>query len=120
MELGALSARHQIKVESAFPAHLVHRYLLSWDRVPLPLGRESILGKSGIKNRMEFNFILPLKSSPQVTGASLLAQIVKNPPATQGIWILSLSWEDPLEKGMATHSSFLAWKIPSTEEPGGL
>jgi len=36
------------------------------------------------------------------------------------MWIRSLGWEDPLEKGMATHSSILAWKIPWTEEPGGL
>ena len=46
--------------------------------------------------------------------ASLLAQLVKNPPAMQETWILSLSWEDPLEKGKATHSSILAWRIPWT------
>ena len=40
--------------------------------------------------------------------------------ATQEMWVQSLSQEDPLEKGMATHSSILAWKIPWTEEPGGL
>ena len=49
-----------------------------------------------------------------------MAQMVKNLPATQETWIQSLGWEDPLEKGMATHSSILAWKIPGTEEPGGL
>ena len=53
-------------------------------------------------------------------GASLVAQMVKNLPQVQEIWVQSLGWEDPLEKGMATHSSFLAWKIPWTEEPGGL
>ena len=52
--------------------------------------------------------------------ASLVAQPVKNPPAMQEIWVRSLGWEDPLEKGMATHSSILAWRIPWTEEPGGL
>ena len=52
--------------------------------------------------------------------ASLVAQLVKNPPAMWEIWIRSLGWEDPLEKEMATHSSILAWKIPWTEEPGGL
>ena len=46
--------------------------------------------------------------------------MVKNPPAMQETWDRSLGWEDPLEKGMATHSSILAWKIPWTEEPGGL
>ena len=52
--------------------------------------------------------------------ASLVAQTVKNPPAMQEIWVRSLGWENPLEKGTATHSSILAWKIPWTEEPGGL
>ena len=55
--------------------------------------------------------------------ASLVAQLVKNPRAmqeTQETWIPSLAWEDPLEDGMATHPSILAWRIPSTEEPGGL
>jgi len=44
--------------------------------------------------------------------------VVKNPPAKLEMWILSLSREDPLEKGVATHSSILAWRIPWTEEPG--
>ena len=46
--------------------------------------------------------------------------MVKNPPAVQETWVRSLSWKDPLEKGMATHYSILAWEIPWTEEPGGL
>ena len=45
-------------------------------------------------------------------GAYLVAQMVKNLPAIQKIWIRSLGWEDPLEKGMATHSSILSWRIP--------
>ena len=49
--------------------------------------------------------------------ASLVAQMVKNPPAMQETWVRSLGWEDPLEEGTATHSSILAWKIPWTEEP---
>ena len=52
--------------------------------------------------------------------ASLVVQMVKNLPAMQETWVQSLSGEDPLEKGMATHSSILAWKIPQTEEPGRL
>ena len=44
----------------------------------------------------------------------------KNPPAMQETWVRSLGWEDPLEKGTATHPSVLAWRIPWTEEPGGL
>ena len=55
-----------------------------------------------------------------VSEASLVAQIVKNLPAKWETWVPSLGWEDPLEKGMATHSSILAWRIPRTEEPGGL
>ena len=51
---------------------------------------------------------------------SLVAQLVKNLPAMQEIWVQSLGWENPLEKGMATHSSILAWRFPWTEEPGGL
>jgi len=46
--------------------------------------------------------------------------MVKNPPAVQETWVQSLGWEDPLEKGTATHSSILAWRIPWTEEPGRL
>ena len=49
-----------------------------------------------------------------------VAQMVTNLPAMWETWVRSLGWEDPLEKGMATHSSILAWKIPWTEEPGGL
>ena len=49
-----------------------------------------------------------------------MAQLVKYPPAVQETQIRSLDWEDPLEKGMATHSSILAWRIPRTEKPGGL
>ena len=49
-----------------------------------------------------------------------MAQMVKNPPAMQETKVLSLGHEDPLEKGMATHSSILAWRIPWTEEPGDL
>ena len=52
--------------------------------------------------------------------ASLVAQMVKNPPAMRKIWVLSLGWEYPLEEGMATYSSILAWRIPWTGEPGGL
>ena len=49
-----------------------------------------------------------------------MAQLVKNLPAMWETWVQSLDWEDPLEKGMATHSSILAWGIPWKEEPGGL
>ena len=53
-------------------------------------------------------------------GASLVAQSVKNPPAMQETWVQSLDWEESLEEIMASHSSIPAWRIPWTEEPGGL
>ena len=56
----------------------------------------------------------------QYSWASLVTQLVKNPPAMGETWVQSLGREDPLEKEMATHSSILAWEIPWTEEPGGL
>jgi len=56
----------------------------------------------------------------QYSWASLVVQTIKNPPAMQEIWVPSLGQEDPLEEGMASHSSILAWRIPWTEEPGGL
>jgi len=51
------------------------------------------------------------------TRASLVAQMGKNPPAIRKTWVRSLGWEDPLEEGMATHPSILAWRIPWTENP---
>ena len=49
-----------------------------------------------------------------------MAQTVKNPPTVQETWVQSLGQEDPLEKEVATHLSILAWRIPWTEQPGGL
>ena len=66
------------------------------------------------------SFCIPRPSLPVTPGASLVAQTVKRLPAVQETQVRSLGREDPLEKGMATHSSFLAWRIPWTEEPGGL
>ena len=64
---------------------------------------------------------MKIKDPPLNHGrASLLAQTVKSPLTMQKTQVPSLSWEDSLEKGMATHSSILAWRIPWTKEPGGL
>ena len=52
--------------------------------------------------------------------SSTVAQMVKSLPAMQETWVSSLGWDDPLEKEIAIHSSILAWRIPWTEEPGGL
>ena len=56
----------------------------------------------------------------QYSLVSLVAQTVKNLPAMRETWVQSLGGEDPLEEGMATHSSILAWRIPWTEKPGRL
>ena len=56
----------------------------------------------------------------EVIGASQVAQRLKHLPAMRETWVRSLGQEDPLEKEMATHSSILAWRIPWTEEHGGL
>ena len=56
----------------------------------------------------------------QYSWASLVAQLVKNPPSMWETWVRSLGGEDPLEKGMANHSSIVAWRIPWTVEPGRL
>ena len=78
---------------------------------PLPL--ESLSQLPPIPTSLGYYRISP-------TGASLVAQMVKNLPAMQETWVQSLGREDPLEKEMATHSSVLAWRIPWTEEAGGL
>ena len=56
----------------------------------------------------------------QYSWASLVAQLVKNLPAMLEMWVQSLDREDPLKKGIATHTSILAWRIPWTAEPGRL
>jgi len=59
-------------------------------------------------------------SNQYVIHLKIIAQLVKNLPTMQETWVRSLGQEDPLEEGMATHSSILAWRIPWTEEPGRL
>ena len=74
----------------------------------------------GDLSTQEFNQGLPLyRQIHYRLWASWVAQTVKNLPALQETQISSLSWKDPLEKGMATHSCILAWKVPWTEGPGG-
>ena len=67
-----------------------------------------------------FQHSLGLGVGPELFKSSLVAQTVKDLPATQETWVQSLGHEEPLEKGMATHSSILASKIPWAEEPGVL
>ena len=59
------------------------------------------------------------KVGAQFGSCSLVAQLVKNPPAMWETWVLSLGWENPLQKGTATHSSILAWRIPWTVQSMG-
>ena len=88
---------------------------------------DSSAGKASACNAGESGSIPGLGRSPgegisyplQYLWISLVAQMVKNPSAMKKTWIRSLGWEDPLEEGVATHST-LAWRIPWTEEPGGL
>ena len=71
-------------------------------------------------HNLKFAILTIFKCTAQWYWASLMAQTVKNLPAMQETWVQSLGQEDPLEKGMATHSSILSWRIPWTEGPGGL
>ena len=73
----------------------------------------SLTGRQEISVKELWEVLPSVKASP-------MAQMVKNLAVMQEIQIPSLGWEDPLEKEMAAHSSILAWRIPWTEEPGGL
>ena len=83
---------------------------------------DSSVGKESTRNAGDPNLITGSGRSAgegigyplQYSWASLVAQLVKNPPAMQGTWVQYLGFEDPLEKGMATHPSILAWRIPWT------
>ena len=88
----------------------------------------SSAGKETACSAGDSSLIPGLGSSPgegigyrlQYSWASLVDQTVKNLCVMQETWVWSLGWEDPLQEDMATHSGFLAWRIPRTEEPGGL
>ena len=83
---------------------------------------DSSVGKESACNTGDSGSIPGSESSPgegigyplQHSWISLVAQLLKNPPAMWETWVQSLGWEDPLEKGMATHSSILAWRIPGS------
>ena len=95
---------------------------------PLNVVPGSSAGKESVCNAEDPGWITGSRRSAgdwigcplQDSWASLVAQEVKNPPAVWETRVQSLGWEDPLEKGKATHSSILAWEITGTEEPGGL
>ena len=79
---------------------------------------QKLLGKIYGMEKLPFQDLLRFPC--YLTKASLVAQMVKYLPAMQETWFQSLGQENPLQKEMATHSSILAWRIPWTEEPGGL
>ena len=78
-----------------------------------------VLFKSSL-SLLIFCQVLLLITNCRYLQASLVVQMVRNLPGMQETQVQSLGWEEPLERGMATHSSVLAWRIPWTEEPGGL
>ena len=107
---------------SAISLHPPHCHLLTGRPSPsllLTSGRK-LTGFSRTHMEKKTHFLV-LKGIKQATHkwSFLLAQMVKSLPARQKTWILSLGQEDPLEKGMAAHSSILAWRIPGTEELDG-
>ena len=75
------------------------------------------MGENSYSETLQFEILNVWGSAFLV--ASLVAQTVKNPPAKRETWVPSLSWKDPLEKGTATHSSILAWRIPWTGSLAG-
>ena len=91
-----------------------HSSVLAW-RIP-GTGESCGLPSMGSQSRTRLKQL----SSSSNSKASLVAQRLKCLPAMWETWVRSLGWEDPLEKEMATHSSILAWRVPWTEEPGGL
>ena len=90
---------------------------LGWED-PLEKGKATY--SSILAWRIPWRGSLQVGIQPQASSHSLVAQMVKNLPVMWETWVRSLSWEDPLEEGMATHSNILAWKIPWTEEPSWL
>ena len=100
----------KVKVKSLSRVRLVATPWIAAYQAPLSMGF----------SRQEYWSGLPAIYLGVSKRASLVAQMVKNPPTMQETWVRSLGWEDPLEEGMATDSRILVWRIPWTEEPGGL
>ena len=97
-----------------------------WETWVRSLGWEDPLEKEVVTHSSILAWRTPWTEEPgalQTMGSQrvghVVAQLVKNLPAVWETWVRSLVWEDPLEEGMATHSSSLAWRIPGTEKPGG-
>ena len=80
------------------------------------MARKSVRSRRGSPSDLRSGGRSPMRKGRGLAtrASSLVAQLVKNQPAMQETWVQSPGWEDPLEKGMATHSSILAWRIPWT------
>ena len=110
----------------------IQNYWIYFIFLAAPHGMQDLISQTGIKTLPSGSGSMDGQGIPKttrfkqnyfnvlLTGASLVAQLVKNPPTMQENPVQFLGWEDPLEKGQATPSSILAWRIPRTEEPGGL
>ena len=91
--------------------------------IPIPMVSKSESGRTGVRTQASFTPDLCFHVSTAlnfIIGVGMVAQMIKNLPAVQETWVQPLGQEDPLEEGMATHSSILAWRVPWTEEPGEL
>ena len=95
----------------------IYRNIDTW---PWPDLQNKYTRKFATTNVVPLSPFLPNGFAESFWGVSLMGQLVKNPPVIWETWIQSLGWKDPLENRMATHPSILVWRIPWTEEPGGL
>ena len=112
-------SRFQHRISKAFLFILLQQSDLECTSAKINLRNLLALGWSHLKD-WDLGQQLCFGVRHLVQWASLVAQMVKNLPAIRETSVRFLDWEDPLEKEMATHSSILAWRIPWTEEPGGL
>ena len=97
---------------------VTHSSILAW-RIPwtvYSMGHRELDTAEQLSFSIIKDKLLGEKTEAYLLYASLVAQLVKNPPAVWETWVRSLRWEDPLEKGKVTHSSILAWKIPWTTQ----
>ena len=101
-------------IEGNLPPLLSYKYFIK-DHV---FHQIEIIQKKDVSTRRGCLLYLVINLPNEETGAPWVAQIVKNLPAVRETWVPSLGQEDPMEKGIATYSSILAWRIPWTEEPG--
>ena len=115
--------KNVLQGRAKFPPHCFSEMLVWWSKHDTTRTPGQFFNQNRYKcqsqNSRKVKPVMVIKGYWGFSWASLVAQMVRNLPTMQETRIWSLSWEDPLEEGMATHSSFLAWRIPWTEEPVG-